>query len=153
MKRVNEAEAWFRELPDINEVQSKTKFPAATLAQCKMSPTSDEVISCIKKRDTLKKVDEARLEVGRQDRADAKEEKRLLGESLWKKATSRRSPALLHKFKGPEVEAVGIYKGVTWKRGAVAITKVKDRIRFLYETYPTDLPEGLPEGFNQPTNQ
>ena len=55
---------------------------------------------------------------------------------------------MLYKYKGPEVEAVGIHKGVTWKRGAVAVTKVKDRIQLLYETYANELFDTLPAGFN-----
>ena len=74
----------------------------------------------------------------------------MLGETLWAKATSRRSTEKLHTCKTADVEAAGIYKNIQWKTNGQNVTKIKDRIEHIYQTFPLANLGALPAGFNQP---
>ena len=52
---------------------------------------------------------------------------------------------MLHKYNTKEIEHVVIYLVIKWKE----ITKIKDRIKYIYQQYPAEALGNLPSRFNQ----
>ena len=73
-----------------------------------------------------------------------KEEKRLKGEKLWRLARSRSSSKALREYNTTEIERVGVYLGIKWKK----IKKKKDRICHIYALHPDEPLGELPADYN-----
>ena len=133
-----------RKIEEIGKVTSHTKFPAAILAQSKVSPSEKQVVDCLKKKEELQVADEAKAEAARKQRSSDKEEKPVKGEKLWRLARSRGSSKALHEYNATEIEHVGVYLGIKWKE----ITKKKDRICHICALHPDEPLGELPADCN-----
>ena len=131
---VNSANPRYSMLLTLAEVMGKSKFPAALLAMNKLSPSETKVIDCLEKKEAYRVREEEAKDVGRQDRPTEREKKRLEGDELWRLARSWSSLKVLHKYNTKEIERVGIYLDIKWKE----ITKIKDRIKYIYQQYPAE---------------
>ena len=125
----------------------KSKFPAALLAMNKLSLSETKVIDCLEKKEANRAPEEEAKYVGRQEIPTESEKKRLEGDELWRLARSWSSLKVMHKYNTKEIERVGIYLDIKWKE----ITKIKDRIKYIYQKYPAEALGNLPSGFNQPS--
>ena len=112
----------------------------------KLSPSNTKVIDCLKKKEADRAPEEEAKDVGRQERLTERDKKRLEGDELWRLARLWSSLKVLHKYNTKKIERVSIYLDIKWKD----ITKIKDRIEYIYQQYPSEALGNLPSRFNQP---
>lgn len=150
MKRIEDAEPAWQQLPDPTSVNSRTKISKAMLAQMQVSPSSHEAVSILEAKDTAIQKEQEEKKLRAEDRKAQADQKRRMGHEVFQQICGHEPRKQFKELTSEQLSNLVAYKEIKLKMPDGSIVTRKDqKIFLLLHHHPQDFP-GQHNAFVEP---